>query len=126
MSDAVEDELKSYQGSTRLLLVFGSSETDALVTKQLENFRGQHTALNDRDTRVFSVLESAAPTAGASPKAWRSRFDVGPNNFTVVLVGKDGTEKQRWVQPVSLAEVEQAIDAMPMRQAEVQQQETQA
>lgn len=124
MSDAVEDQLKSFRGSTRLLIVFGPSETDGQVTTQLENFRNNHDALNERDVRVFSVLESAAPAAGGTPADWRRRFDVGPNNFTVVLVGKDGTEKHRWVQPVSLAEIETLVDAMPMRQAEMRQEET--
>lgn len=126
MSDAVEDELRSFRGHTRLFLVFGPSETDPQVTKQLEAFRGQHDSLNERDTRIFSVLEGSAPTAGASPASWRKRFDVGPSRFTAVLVGKDGTEKKRWIEPVSLADLQAEIDAMPMRQQEAQQQQEQA
>ena len=123
MSDAVEDELRSFQGHTRLFLVFGPSETDPQVTRQLECFRSQHDSLNERDTRIFSVLEGSAPTAGASPAAWRSRFDVGPGRFTAILLGKDGTEKKRWIEPVSLADLQAEIDAMPMRQQEMQQQQ---
>ncbi|MCS4120976.1 hypothetical protein GGP45_001318 [Salinibacter ruber] len=43
--------------------------------------------------------------------------------FRVVLVGKDGTEKRREAEPVSARSVFDTIDAMPMRQREMREQD---
>ena len=52
----------------------------------------------------------------------RERFDVGEEDFQVILVGKDGTEKLRKkgevLEPERLFEV---IDAMPMRKREMRE-----
>ena len=37
----------------------------------------------------------------------------------MILIGKDGGEKQRWSEPVEPQEFFQIIDAMPMRQDEM-------
>ena len=41
------------------------------------------------------------------------------DGFKAVLVGKDGTAKQSYDAPVAAAAVFAAIDAMPMRQQEM-------
>ncbi len=46
---------------------------------------------------------------------------TGPQRFEAVLVGKDGREKLRRTEPLSLAALYALIDAMPMRKAEQQQ-----
>ena len=42
--------------------------------------------------------------------------------MTVVLIGKDGEEKQRWNRVVDPQELFDLIDAMPMRKKEIDQQ----
>jgi hypothetical protein len=49
----------------------------------------------------------------------RRRFHIRPNDFTVILIGKDGGEKLRSHQPISLDTLRSTIDAMPMRQEEM-------
>ncbi|MBW4517481.1 MAG: DUF4174 domain-containing protein [Timaviella obliquedivisa GSE-PSE-MK23-08B] len=44
---------------------------------------------------------------------------MAPGKFTVILVGKDGTEKQRSQTPIDPATIFRTIDAMPMRQQEM-------
>ena len=51
-------------------------------------------------------------------EAAERRFHVGDNEFTVVLIGKDGGEKLRSRSPVSMERLIEVIDAMPMRQKE--------
>jgi hypothetical protein len=51
--------------------------------------------------------------------ALRERFDVAPDRFAVLLVGKDTTVKRRSDQPVEMASLYQQIDRMPMRRAEM-------
>jgi hypothetical protein len=54
--------------------------------------------------------------------AARRRFHIRPNDFTVILIGKDGGEKLRSRQPISLDTLRSTIDAMPMRQEEMRSQ----
>jgi len=54
--------------------------------------------------------------------AARRRFHVRPTDFTVILIGKDGGEKLRSHQPISLDTLRSTIDAMPMRQEEMRSQ----
>jgi len=48
---------------------------------------------------------------------------VAPDAFRVVLVGKDGTEKRRDAEPVAARSLFDTIDAMPMRQREMREQD---
>jgi len=58
----------------------------------------------------------------AEQAAARRRFHIHPDDFTVILIGKDGGEKLRSHQPVSLDTLRSTIDAMPMRQEEMRSQ----
>ncbi len=51
----------------------------------------------------------------------RSRFGVDKDNFRVILVGKDGSVKRQEATPVQATAIFDQIDAMPMRQQEMQQ-----
>lgn len=53
---------------------------------------------------------------------WR-RFGIGAEAFAVLLIGKDGTEKQRETVPVEPGVLVRTIDAMLMRQQEQHQRE---
>ncbi len=49
----------------------------------------------------------------------RSQFNVAPQEFRVILVGKDGTAKRHDSNPVEPEVIFNEIDAMPMRQREM-------
>lgn len=51
----------------------------------------------------------------------RNRFGVDKENFQVILVGKDGGVKRSDTKPVQAAAIFEQIDAMPMRQQEMQE-----
>ena len=51
----------------------------------------------------------------------RDRFEVGQNEFQVILIGKDGTEKIRSDEAISSDYLFEAIDAMPMRRLEMKE-----
>ena len=48
----------------------------------------------------------------------RTQFGIGPNSFSVVLIGKDGGEKLRVNGVPDLQAIYAVIDGMPMRQRE--------
>ncbi|MBY8186064.1 DUF4174 domain-containing protein [Vibrio fluvialis] len=49
-------------------------------------------------------------------------YGVPAGSHTAVLVGKDGEEKLRWGKTTDWIKVKDTIDAMPMRQHEMQRQ----
>ena len=51
--------------------------------------------------------------------ALRHRFHIHPRDFTVILLGKDGTEKFRSHTLVTIDQLTRLIDTMPMRQQEL-------
>ena len=55
----------------------------------------------------------------ATARELRTRFDVQENDFCVILVGKDGTEKMRSASPVEMEDIFKRIDSMPMRKREM-------
>jgi hypothetical protein len=50
----------------------------------------------------------------------RTRFQVPANQFTVLLLGEDGTVRLRSNAPVSVNRLNSLIDAMPDRKVEMQ------
>jgi hypothetical protein len=75
------------------------------------------------DNKPWGVVFNGNYDIGRMPlteqTAARRRFHVRPNDFTVILIGKDGGEKLRAHQPISLDTLRSTIDAMPMRQEEM-------
>jgi hypothetical protein len=70
---------------------------------------------------VFNGNGDIGQMPAAEQDAARRRFGIPPNSFTVILIGKDGEEKLRSHQPISLDTLRSTIDAMPMRQEEMRQ-----
>jgi len=65
---------------------------------------------------------SKVPTARLSEDelaAMRHRFQVEPNDFLVILIGKDGQEKLNSRTPVPVDQLEKLIDSMPSRKREM-------
>jgi hypothetical protein len=65
--------------------------------------------LPERDMMQLTPAESALA---------RRRFRINPDDFTVILLGKDGGEKLRSETPVTMEILTRLIDSMPMRQKE--------
>ena len=122
---AVLDRLRD---KNRPVVVFGSKADDAKVTKQRHSWAGAlpEAGVKDRDIIVVEVLAQGESKVGGEAlkpeeaRELRQLFSVGEEAFAVVLIGRDGGEKVRWTEPVSAQEIFGKIDAMPMRQQEVQ------
>ena len=108
--------LDDYQWKNRLLLVFATSENNAAYQQQMQLFQGQQESFEERNLIVIQVLVSADSNEAAKI---REQFNVSPEEFLVVLVGKDGTAKRRDISPVSPKVIFETIDAMPMRRQEM-------
>ena len=121
--------LDRYQWEHRVLLVFAPTAEHEGYGTQMALFEGEEAGFKDRDLvtiHVFGKGESHAEgeaLSEADAEGLRERFDVGSGAFQVVLVGKDGTEKRRDRAPVRTSALFDEIDAMPMRQREMREQQ---
>ena len=74
---------------------------------------GAENGLLERDLVTSFITNSSDPL--------RADYDVS-GEFTVILIGKDGTEKERFSEPVEPASLFNLIDQMPMRRREMKEE----
>lgn len=95
------------QPSTRNLLLFGKGKAEH--KEQLSLLKQDSIGMAERDLVIIIVEEEAE----------YKEYNVIPNQFTLLLIGKDGGEKLRSTKPVEIETIFTLIDSMPMRQAEM-------
>ena len=121
--------LKAMRNCYRPLLVFAPTARDASFTAQQAMLEQYADDMMDRNLLYVPVLGQSAHfvTPLDAPfallkqtelDAIRERFQIGPQDFVVVLVGKDGGEKFRATKPVSVLKLDDLVDAMPMGRQE--------
>ncbi len=113
----------------RPLLVFAPTARDASFASQQAMLDQYADEMMDRNLLYVPVLAQGghfqapldAPYVLLKPSemnAIRSRFQVGPTEFVVMLVGKDGGEKFRTRKAISVLKLDEIVDAMPMASRE--------
>lgn len=118
--------LSSQKWKNRVLLVFAPSSNNPAYQQQMQKFQGHKSAFVERDLILVKVLTDGKSYAEAQPidpssaARLRDRLQVGAQDFRVILVGKDGGVKRRQTTPVQAKAIFEQIDAMPMRQQEMQ------
>jgi hypothetical protein len=105
--------LTQVQPSYRELLLFGKSQADFQI--QLNLLTQDSVGMAERDL-IVTIIED---------EALKKNYQVQANQFTVILIGKDGGEKFRSTKPLQLKDIFKIIDSMPMRQAEMKSQKNQ-
>ena len=128
-------DLSQFKWKSRPLFLLTESPQHPNYEQQLSHLQGQEAELVDRDMVVFHVFKSGeayyqVPDSSASLKkidleqeSANSLLNIMGYNgsgFHLVLVGKDGTMKFRDTIPVEMDKIYEIIDAMPMRQAEME------
>ena len=120
--------LEDYKWKKRPLLLFTPSAENAAYLRQKEFIQANKAGLADRDMVVIELVGedelyvNGTRQKGKSGKALRSRFKVPHETFSVILVGKDGTEKQRNREAVELKNIFGLVDQMPMRRQEMREE----
>jgi hypothetical protein len=120
--------LSKHQWSQRPLLVFAASENANELQRLRRALSGRRCEIAERDMVIIETLGEertvdGRPVESATAAGLRRRFAVEDDAFTVILVGKDGTEKLRSQDVPDLDAVFSLIDGMPMRRLEMQEQE---
>ena len=128
--------LNNFLWSNRPVLIFGSPNDqngESLWKTQLDMIADHRDGVLERDIVVLDIAPGSVsvilgdndflkPSLAFSAELYEF-YDVNENDFAVILVGKDGTEKDRWSAPVKMTEIFERIDSMPMRQREMHQKE---
>ncbi|HEY9670230.1 MAG TPA: DUF4174 domain-containing protein [Waterburya sp.] len=120
-------DMKTYQWKNRLLLVFSPSANSPAYQKQMQLFQSQQAGFQERDLLLVELLAEGTSRASGQildkgdVAKMRSRFNIAPQDFRVILVGKDGTAKRRDSNPVQPKVIFNEIDAMPMRRREMRE-----
>ena len=98
----------------RVLLVFAPDAAAWQAQEKL--WRSAGPAFTERDVIIIRGLSGDPAVA---PLA--QRFGVNAGEFCVILIGKDGHDARRFTKPVESEPINETIDSMPMRQAEMRQ-----
>ena len=96
----------------RKLLLVAENAANSSLQQQLALAATDSAGFAERDLKIELV------TPGNNAALYQ-KITAGKKGFTVVLIGKDGGEKFRDHQPISVQHLFGLIDAMPMRRAEI-------
>ncbi|KPK57191.1 MAG: hypothetical protein AMJ59_20185 [Gammaproteobacteria bacterium SG8_31] len=93
------------------------SATRKLAREHSRGFEDRHLIT------VVALTEGEAPEGQPLGRiqtdSLREQYGIGPSDFAVFLIGKDGGVKLRLERPPRAAELFELIDSMPMRQQEM-------
>ncbi|MDZ8085896.1 MAG: DUF4174 domain-containing protein [Nostoc sp. DedQUE12b] len=119
--------LNSQKWQNRVLLLFAPSVDNHNYQQQMQVFKQYQNDFKERDLVLVQVLATDKSYANEQlidesyAANLRNRFGVDQENFRVILIGKDGGVKRQETTPVEGTAIFEQIDAMPMRQQEMQE-----
>lgn len=115
-----QDSIDDFRWKNRLLVFSGSDE--AILTK----LAAEKAELSERDLKVFVLSgagEKAHPAGEKLAEDFRERLKPPEGEPMAYLIGKDGRTTLKWkLRDFTFAKLYAAIDAMPMRQREMQEE----
>ena len=120
-------DLSQFKWKNRLLFLFGEDASDPLFKNLQSQIVAQKAEVDDRDLIVFEVPAKGLGRMNTSildrkeADSIRNHFAITGDEFSLILVGKDGGIKLKRMDQVDLREVFELIDSMPMRQNEMRQ-----
>ena len=123
-AQAMAAELSDYLWERRPLLLFAPAESDPRLVETMRRIEASRCDFADRDMVLGRIVTEGTSTLYGhvvdTSQAQRlvSEFGIGPDSFSVVLIGKDGGEKLRVANVPDLQAIYAVIDGMPMRARE--------
>lgn len=116
-----------YLWKNRVLLLFAPQSEHPAFRQQLSILTQDLAEVTDRDLVFYKIFLEGGSTpdhktiSKAESLAFYKKYVVEKEAFTIILIGKDGTEKLRSNKVVSSEILFGCIDQMPMRQREIRQ-----
>lgn len=121
--------LEQYKWEQRLLLVFADTDSSNQYKKQVKEFADHEGGVQDRDLKIFHLFAQGQSRSGSRPitqektRTFYQKYKIDEGDFAVILIGKDGTKKLRTSVFLETEKLFSVIDAMPMRQREMDQRQ---
>lgn len=120
-------DLNDYRWKNRILLIFSPTSSNSVYRNQMKALKGEKAAegLRERSLLIFRVIEQRGPflkdlkIPEDQYSDLRKRFNADSRNYAMILIGKDGSEKERYRSAVGLDGIFERIDEMPMRKLEI-------
>ncbi|MEM9441644.1 MAG: DUF4174 domain-containing protein [Pseudomonadota bacterium] len=121
--------LDAYRWQNRLIVVFADQDSKKEMEQQHHMLLTSRRGLLDRHLVIVEVDQGLVTFDGLISQSvggneLRDVLNVSRSGFSVVLIGKDGGVKMRSTEPTTSASLFALIDAMPMRQREMKEQQT--
>jgi hypothetical protein len=113
--------LDAFRGDNRYVLLFAKSRSNAAVDRQISLFAERRPDLRERDMVVLittmnretmAIIGYASIPSGAGRRLI-DEFKPRPDDFTVVLVDRSGSEIARWQGVVDPQTLFDLIDSQP-------------
>ena len=118
---------ESYMWQKRVVVLLAPSDDHSDYVQMKHWFANETEGLKERDVVRWGVIDGEhvkvndAKQAHLGTPPFYDYFNVTPDKFTVIVIGKDGTDKLRTHKAVTAEKLFSLIDAMPMRQSEMKQ-----
>ena len=118
--------MQAFAWKQRVLLLFTADSKNSRYLEQNNILANVPDALAERDMVIVRALANSPLVIDNVPQpiasqAFYEYYNVEPDQFRVILIGKDSTIKLKQDRPVSAGTLFELIDAMPMRQYEMLQ-----
>ena len=126
-ANAATPDLSRYTWKNRLLLLFAPSRSHPYYESLQQALMERSADATDRDMVVFEILASGpsridgAEIDSRTSHSLREKFQIPPQGFSVILIGKDGRIKLKRGEQTNLEDIFGLIDSMPMRREEIRQ-----
>ena len=105
------NDLSQHLWSERVLVLAAHDPDDPAMQTMVKRLKESAEGVKERNLVVYRVR-----TDDALARKWKLSAP-----FSLILIGKDGTEKFRSNKPVEVEMIFRTIDAMPMRMREIRE-----
>jgi hypothetical protein len=110
--------LEKYRWKKRILIIF--SQDNNFTEEQKRLLKLEKTGLIERDMILFGFREEQTPfSTEQSRNLDKLQKSLSAKDQTIILIGKDGYVKSKWMKIIDPKEIFEIIDAMPMRKREM-------
>lgn len=121
--------MNQFKGHRTIYVFTSGQDNDHLYQEAILDLKEHGKEIAERDLVVYTDLPGGGEVTNGETLAsediaeLRKQYKVTKGEFTLILVGKDRTEKLRWANELhSLQRVFDLIDTMPMRRREMREQ----
>ena len=122
-------DLSVYRLKKRLLLICAPASDDPMYERQIKMLSAAYQAeFDERDLLTFHLFENEygyfndTPLTIKAAATTRERLGVAPNEFTIILIGKDGRVRFRADRPTHPGALLTLVDTSAIRRRELKRQ----